>query len=83
MAFSLQRVGKCETKAYQNLQAQIVDIASKCKLPGMLQALPVLKVLQFSMASYSCKEKTEIKRKRWKQSDKRKATILGLKSTAA
>ncbi|XP_059678794.1 kininogen-1 [Gavia stellata] len=27
------RVGKCDAKAYENLQAQIVDIASQCKLP--------------------------------------------------
>uniref|UniRef100_A0A803YBD5 Cystatin kininogen-type domain-containing protein n=1 Tax=Meleagris gallopavo TaxID=9103 RepID=A0A803YBD5_MELGA len=28
------RVGKCDTKAYENLQAEIVDIASQCNLPG-------------------------------------------------
>ncbi|XP_076197392.1 kininogen-1 isoform X1 [Aptenodytes patagonicus] len=27
------RVGKCDAKAYENLHAQIVDIASQCKLP--------------------------------------------------
>ncbi|XP_052660848.1 kininogen-1 isoform X2 [Harpia harpyja] len=28
-----QRVGKCDAKAYQNLHAEIIDIASQCKLP--------------------------------------------------
>ncbi|XP_054691694.1 kininogen-1 isoform X2 [Grus americana] len=27
------RIGKCDAKAYKNLQAQIIDIASQCKLP--------------------------------------------------
>ncbi|XP_074734711.1 kininogen-1 isoform X1 [Strix uralensis] len=27
------RVGKCDAKAYENLQAQIIDIASQCKFP--------------------------------------------------
>uniref|UniRef100_A0A8C0BDY9 Cystatin kininogen-type domain-containing protein n=1 Tax=Buteo japonicus TaxID=224669 RepID=A0A8C0BDY9_9AVES len=27
------RVGKCDAKAYQNLHAEIIDIASQCKLP--------------------------------------------------
>ncbi|XP_009699617.1 PREDICTED: kininogen-1 [Cariama cristata] len=34
------RVGKCDAKAYENLQAQIVDIASQCKLPVEDMVIP-------------------------------------------
>ncbi|XP_029882809.1 kininogen-1 isoform X3 [Aquila chrysaetos chrysaetos] len=35
-----QRVGKCDAKAYQNLHAEIIDIASQCKLPAEDTVIP-------------------------------------------
>lgn len=44
-----QRVGKCEAKAYETIHGHIADTASQCKLPGMSQALSILKGLQFTV----------------------------------
>ncbi|XP_054242057.1 kininogen-1 [Indicator indicator] len=37
------RVGNCEAKAYENIQAQIVDIASQCKLPVEDTVIPAIR----------------------------------------
>ncbi|XP_072722714.1 kininogen-1 [Ciconia boyciana] len=36
------RVGKCDAKAYENLQAQIVDIANQCKFPAEDTVIPLI-----------------------------------------